>query len=293
MALEQFRPEVWAKRLIIDTERSLVFRNVVNTDYQGEISAAGDVVRINEIGDVTISDYTEDGTLSYQTMSAGQKELKIDQAKSFSVLVDDVARAQSNVDIMSAVMQKATYGMANEIDEFIAGLYTEAGVAVSNLGDTATGLDIYAVGDGYDQIISVFSNMHRYLDESDAPAMGRWTVVPPWFHGYMRFAQMVDNVEGGIKGGPTTAAGTGFVGRFMDIDIYASNNVATTSGTDRAVMFGTRDAISYAGQVTKVETGRHSDYMADYIRGLYVYGGKVVRPDHLGVAILAPAGLST
>lgn len=295
MALEQIRPEIWARRLIIDTDKALVFRNVVNIDYQGEITQAGDVVRINEIGPVTTNDYTEDGTISYQTMTAAQKELHIDQKKYFAVLLDDVALAQAQDEsgLMAAVSAKASFSAADVIDKFLAGLYTGAGVATANLGDTGTGLDMYAVGDGFDQVIAVFTNMHRYLDEANAPSQGRWVVVPPWFHGYLRFAQMIDNVEGGIKAGLTTRGGNGFVGTFMEFEIYSSNNVVTTSGTDRAVMFGTMDAISYASQVVRVETGRHSDYMADYIRGLYVYGGKVVRPDRLGVAILAPAGLST
>lgn len=292
MALEGFRPTLWSRNLIVNVDKSLVFKNVVNTDYQGEITGYGNVVKINEIGDVDVNDYTEGTDISIQTLTDAQKELVIDQKKYFAFSIDEVLKAQSNVTIMEKAMMKAGFNVADTIDQFIAAKYTEAGVTTANMGTSGTSLTIYSVGDGYDQMIGVLTNAHRYLDESNAPTQGRWMVVPPWFHQYLKFAQIVDNAEGGMKGGDTSSFGNGFIGSAMGFNMFASNNVSN-DGTQYRIMFGTPDAISYAGQVTKIESGRIEKQFGDYVKGLYVYGAKVVRPDHLGVAYLAAGGLST
>jgi hypothetical protein len=292
MALEGFRPTIWSRNVIVNMDKALVFGNIANRDYQGEITAAGNVVKINEIGDINIGTYTEGTDITFQTLTDAQKELVIDQKKYFAFAIDDVLKAQSNVTLMEKAMAKAGYNMADTIDQFIAGKYSEAGVATSDMGTSASSLTIYSVGDGYDQMIGVITNAARYLDESNAPTQGRWMVVPPWMHQYLKFAQIVDNAEGGIKGGDGTAWGNGFIGNTMGFDFYASNNVSN-NGTQYRVMFGTPDAISFAGQVTMVEAGRVEKQFGDMVKGLYVYGAKVVRPDHLGVAYLAAGGLST
>lgn len=293
MALEAFRPTLWSRNLIVDIDKSLVFRNVVNTDYQGEITGAGQIVKINEIGDITVNSYTEDTDITIQTLTGAQKEMVIDQKKYFAFNVDDVLAAQSNANIMQSAMQKAGFAMADEIDQHIAGKYTEAGVTTSNLGTSGTDLDIYAVGDGVDQLVAVITNMHLALDNSNAPSMGRWCVMPAWMHAYLKFAGITDSTNrDGLKREDTGAYGNGYIGNLLGFDFYASNNVSN-DGTTYRVMFGTRDAISYAGQVVRMESGRVEKQFGDYVKGLYVYGSKVVRPDHLGVAYLAAAGLST
>jgi hypothetical protein len=294
MALEQFRPTLWSRSLIVDVEKALVFRNVANTSYQGEIAGAGSVVKINEIGDVTVNSYTEDSSLTYQTLSDAQKELVIDQKKYFAFLVDDVAQAQSNVEIVNAATRKAAHAIADEIDQHLAAKYTEAGVIDTSTLGTSVGThqDVYASSSGNDSILAVITNMHKALDESNAPTEGRWVVWPAWAHAYLKYAGLVDNVAGGMKMMPNGQYGNGFIGNLLGFNMFASNNVSN-NGTAYRVMYGTPDALSYAGQVARVESGRHPDYFADYVRGLYVYGSKVVRPDHLGVAYLDPVGLST
>jgi hypothetical protein len=294
MALEGFRPTIWSKNFITNIEKALVYKNVVNTDYEGDIAGGARSVKINELGSVNINDYTEDTDITVQTLTDAQKELVIDQKKYFAFNIDDVLKAQSNVTLMERAMQMAAFNMADVVDQYIAGLYLGAGIATSNLGTNATDLDIYATGDGHDQLISVFTNATRYMDEANVPTIGRWVVIPPWMHQYLKQAQIVDNMEGGIKGGDTTAFGNGYVGNTLGFDIYASNNVSSgASWINSRVMFGSRDAISFAGQITKIATAEVEKQFGTMVKGLYVYGAKVVRPDHLLTAYLAPAGLSS
>ena len=271
-----------------------LYKNVVNTDYEGDIAGGAKSVKINELARINIGDYTEDTDITVQTLTDAQKELVIDQKKYFAFNIDDVLKAQSNVTLMERAMQMAAFNMADVVDQYIAGLYLGAGITTANMGTNATDLDIYATGDGHDQTISVFTNATRYMDEANVPTVDRWCVIPPWFHQYLKQAQIVDNAEGGIKGGDTTAFGNGFIGNTLGFNIYASNNVSSGAAwINSRVMFGSRDAISFAGQITKIATAEVEKQFGTMVKGLYVYGAKVVRPDHLLTAYLAPAGLTS
>lgn len=292
--LSQFRPTLWSSKLIVDVDEQFVFANLANRDYQGEITGKGNIVKINEIGDISVSDYTENEDITIATLTGAQKELVIDQAKYFAFNVDDVLAAQANVNVMAGAMRKAAHAIADTVDAHIAGKYSEAGVATSNLGTSATDLDVYATHlTATSSLLGVFTAMTRYANEANMPTTGRWFAVPPWLASYVTFAGLVDNVtKGGAKWGDPLAKGTGYVGSFMGWELYVSNNVSN-DGTTYRCMFGTPDAISFAGQITKMESGRVEKQFGDFVKGLYVYGSKVVRPDHLGVAYLAAGGLST
>ena len=292
MALEHFRPTIWSRNFIVNLDKAFVFPNIVNRDYEGEITGFGNIVKINEIGDITVNDYTEDNDITYQTLSDAQRELVIDQKKYFAFQVDDVAAAQANVSVMQAAMQKAAFAVGDVIDQFLAGLWTDNGVTTSGMGDTSTALNLYASGGGANSILGLITNAHRYLDEANAPSQGRWMVIPPVLHAYLKFAGITDNVTGNLKREDGTPVGPGYLGNLLGFDFYSSNNV-TGAATAKRVMFGTPDAISYAGQVTKMEAIRRDVRFADAVRGLYVYGAKVVRPDRLGIAVVNPSGLST
>jgi P22 coat protein - gene protein 5. len=196
---------------------------------------------------------------------------------------------------MEAAMRKAAYAIAQTQDVYLASLYTQAGVVTTglNLGTYgSTGQALYATGATTANILEALTAMHRALDEMDAPNDGRWVVWSPVFAQYLKYAQIVDNTTGGIRELPNGRYGTGYLGNQLGFDHFVSNNVQT-SGDDSFIMFGTRDAIAFAEQIEKMEAGRVEKQFGDYMKGLYVYGAKVVRPDHLGVAVLDPSGLTT
>lgn len=283
MALDLFKPTLWSRRFIVNTDKALVFKQVVDTTYNGEIQA-GQVLKINEIGDIDISNYTSTG-LNWQDVDDAQRELVIDQKKYFAFNIDDADAAQMNVSVMDGAMQKAAFAMSDTIDQHIAGKYGEAGITnATNLGSAATGLDLYA-----SDMPDLITYMHRYLKENSA--MGRpWCVAPPWFMQLLRYAQITTtgNTTFDTPNSPALeGSGSG-----MGFDFYESNNVSN-DGTDFRIMFGTRDAIAYAGQVEKIEAIRREDYFRDGIKGLYIYGSKVVRPDHLGVIYAQFSGLTS
>lgn len=284
MALEQFKPQLWSRRFIVNTDKALVFRQVVDTSYQGEITY-GQVLKINEIGDVDTNTYASTGGVTWQDIDDAQRELIINQMKYFAFAVDDVDAAQMNVSVMNGSMQKAAYSVADTIDQHIAAKYTEAGISdETNLGSAATGLDLYA-----SHMPDLLTYMMRYLKEHNALGTP-WCVAPPWFMQLLRYAQITNGTN--TFDAPNAPGLSGDAVYGMGFRFFESNNVSN-DGTDYRIMFGTSDAIAYAGQLSKIEAVRREDYFADGMKGLYIYGSKVVRPDHLGVVHAQFSGLTS
>ena len=267
MSVTGFIPELWSRRINKKLRESLVFGSVVNTDYEGEIGAGGDTVKINSIGDVTIGNYTPNRTsITPEQLNDYQTTLAIDQKKYFAFKIDDVDKAQVNANVMDEAMQSAAWGLKNAADEYIAALYTDAGNTI-----TSTAID------STNALASVLT-LGQYLSQENVPEDGRWLVIPPWFKTKLLLAKalVTDN------GAAADAFTNGKVGRVGGFDLYESNNVSN-DGTTYYIMAGTKKAISFAAQVNKVEAYRPEASFSDAVKGLYVYGAKVVYPDALAV----------
>ena len=274
--LESLIPEVWSGTLLSRLNDALVFAQVVNTDYQGEITGFGDVVKINEIGPITVNTYnaTSTSSLTVQSLSDAQKLLQINQAKSFTFWIDDIDQAQIKPKVMGEAMRNASWALANNIDEYIAALHTEAGITVA--GTSSTGQDITSTN-----VLKYISIAAHKLDEANVPQNGRWMVVPPWFREKLTLAKIVQDTSN------SATLQSGLLGRgIYGFDIYVSNNVVNGSpaADDARVLCGYRDSISLATQVTRLESARPSLIgFKTLVKGLVVYGAKVVRPNTLGV----------
>jgi len=273
MAITNFIPQIWSARLLENLRKNLVFKNVVNTDYEGEIRNYGDTVKINSIGPITVADYTKNTDINPpETLSDAQRMLVIDQAKYFNFLIDDVDAAQSNPKLMDSAMQEAAYALADKADQYLASQYVYAANAI---GDDTTPV-VPTATTAYELLVDASIK----LDEANIPRTNRWAVVPPWFYGLLlkddRF----------VKVGSTNSdrtLRTGEVGEAAGFTIYISNNIANTSGTKYKIMCGHPMAITYAEQISKVEAYRPERRFADAVKGLHLYGAKVIRPEALVV----------
>lgn len=286
MSLNNFKPTIWSAKLFTRLQKNLVFGGIVNRDYEGDIANYGDTVKINEIGDITVSNYSSGGLLSWQTLSDAQKILLIDQAKSFSFTIDDIDAAQMNPKVMNAAMQAASYAIADNVDQFIAGLYAGAGITNSTyLGTATTPLQV-STGN----VLLNISYLQRYMDEGNVPTQDRFLIIPPWVHQKLLLTEV-----GGISASAEPKVfsddvlTSGYVGQVMGFNLLLSNNVAnagTAASVISAVMALNRTAISYAGQISKIEAVKRESTFDEGVKGLYVYGGKVVRPAALATAYL-------
>ena len=279
MALEDFIPEIWSARLLKHLDEDLVFKQLVNTDYEGEIRNVGDTVRVNRIGDIIVGSYTTDGEIGApQQLSGEQLVLTIDQFRYFNFYVDDVDSAQQNPKIMDKAMSRAAFALAREVDKYIAGLYTHAGVKLDNDGAG------YQVGTGtgnknpYDLVVDIVEQM----DTHNIPGADRWLVIPPWFH-----AALLKSEE--YKLAFQDYKTTGEIPTIAGIQILMSNNLPTKkiSNVNFSVLLaGTNMAISFAQQLNKVEAYRPEKRFADAVKGLLLFGAKVFYPESL-VSIVA------
>ena len=272
MSVDTFKPEVWSAVLLASLKKKLVYGSLANTDYEGEIAEYGDTVTINSVSRPTISTYTPNSTtITPEALTTAQRKLLIDQAKYFAFMVDDVDARQARGALLPAALVEAGYALADTIDQFIAGLYT--GVQSANaLGTVA--VTTGTVTDAYDKVIIP---LKVALDNANVPFEGRWCVVPPWFHG--RLLGDTRFIRANETGADVGAMITGQVGRAAGMDIYVSNNTPFPGGDDNIVIAGTNMAISFAQQISKTEAYRPQSAFEDAIKGLALYGGKLVRPD--------------
>lgn len=270
MSVNNFIPVIWSARLNERFKKELVFGNIVNHDYEGEIHGQGSVVKINSIGDVTIGDYDKTTCIGNpEELNSDQKQLVIDQAKYFNFQVDDVDQAQANVELLDKGIIEAAYGLANVADKYIASFYTEV-QAGNTIGDDTTPI-VPTKENAYDHLI----DLGVLLDENNVPESDRFVVVPAWFYGLLvkdpRFTVDRDVMR------------TGFVGNIDNMSVYKSNNVPNNAGEKYKIIAGHKSAISFAGQVDSVEAYRPEKQFSDAIKGLQVYGAKCIKPEGLAV----------
>lgn len=283
MALAGFKPTLWSRRYIVNTDKALVFKNVVDTSWEGELRY-GETLKVNQIAGVTVSDYTTSG-VTWQNVDDAGLTININQRKSFSFVIEDIDASQMNVSVMDGAMRLAAHGVADAVDQFIAGFYTEAGITnATNLGSSSTGLNFYA-----NDMPDLLTYMMRYLKEANAPGP-YWCVAPPWMMQLIRHAQITNGTNTFDSPNAPGLTSDGVYG--MGFTFYESNNVSN-DGTDYRIMFGSRDAIALASQLSKIKATEREDHFDAGVKGLYVYGGKVVRPDHLGCVYGEFTGLTS
>lgn len=263
MSLDNFIPTVWSGRLLKQLDRKHVLVNVCNRDYEGEISDLGDTVKINSIGDISVNDYTKNSTsVSAETLTDASTQLSIDQSKYFAFQVDDVDQVQQKPKVMNRAMDKAGVALADTADSYVAGLHGDAGTSLTADLDSVT-------------IFDALADIKGSLMENDVPAsMDLWYVIDP--HTYTdaiadEIEDSTDNVE---------RIREGSVGRLYGFDIFVSNNLKYNS-SDPYTLAGTYDAIAYAEQINSVEAYRPESKFADAVKGLHLYGSKVIRPKQL------------
>lgn len=277
MSVTNFIPTVWSARLLAHLDKKHVYAALVNRDYEGEIRSYGDTVKINQIGDVTVKDYAKGKDIDDpEDLSGDQTILTIDQAKYFNFSIDDVDKAQVNPKLMDAAMQRSAYKMNDVTDLFLANMmYLAAQNNSADLGSDTSAV-IPTKNDAYDYLV----DMGTDLTEKDVPTEGRWVVIPAWYHGLL----LKDNrfVGNGTDYNKALIEG-GEVGVAAGFKVWLSNNVPNTSGEKYKIIAGTNAGASYAEQILETKAYSPEKRFADAVKGLHVYGGKVVQPKCLSV----------
>ena len=174
MALTNFIPAVWSASLLTNLQNSLVFGNLSNRDYEGEVAGAGSTVNINAIGAVTVGSYTKDTNHSVpEALTSSQSVLAIDQQKFFNFLIDDVDKAQTVPKVMDAAMAEAGYALANTVDAYIGSLH--AGASANNLVGSTAAPTALTSANAYESLVDLGTK----LNISNATKQDRWVALPP------------------------------------------------------------------------------------------------------------------
>ena len=268
MAVTGFIPQLWSGALLAHLDKAHVVGNLVNRNYEGEIRQYGDTVKISQIGDITVNDYTENSDITDpEELSVTQKVLTIDKQKYFNFQIDDVDAAQGRTSLMDAAMQRAAYALADATEKIIL---TAIDTDATNKIVPATTLDATNV---YKELV----NVKVAIDKKNVSTTGRWLVVSPDTHALLLQDDRFVGTGGTVA---ESNLQNGFVGRVLGFDVYLSNNLESLTNGNAAIA-GVNMAVTFAEQIVQTEAYRMEKRFADAVKGLNVFGVKVIYPDCL------------
>lgn len=272
-----FIPEIWSKKLNQMLEKNCVMMQCVNKNWEGEISQQGDTVKIITPADVTVSTLTSDN-ITYTSLAPKSQDLVIDQKKFFAFKIDDVAKVQSNMDIMEAHLVNAKKAIEEVQDSYLLAMHTD--VTESN----TVGSESSPITLDKSTIYEHFVKLSLALKNSDAVHTGvrPWVVINPNIESYL--LQSPEFIKAYNVADKTLRDGA--IGRIAGMDVLVSTNL-TDIDNKYYVLAGTNDAITFASQLAKIESLRDKDSFSDLVRGLYLYGAKTVQPKALAKMIVS------
>lgn len=273
MAIDNFIPEIWSSSILLNLRNSLVYGGLTNRDYEGDIANAGDTVHITSFDDPATRNYTRNQDISWDLLDDATRALVIDQADYYAFTVDDLDRRQALSGFVAKSSQGAAYKLAADTDTYVSGLMAADAPYVSDSPQT---WDISS-NTAYGEIVK----FRTALNKANCPMNGRWLVVPP--EGTEALLNDPRFIEAQAAG-TTAGLREGQVGRIAGFDVYESNTVPNPTAGHFHVMAGHSMAVTFADQILKTEAIRLQDQFGDGLRGLHVYGAKVVYPECLAQA---------
>ena len=296
-ANNNFLPEIYSKKVLNFFRKASVVEAITNTDYAGEISGYGDTVKIIKEPVITVAQYERGATPTKTVLTDAETTLIVDTANAFKFIVDDIESQMSHVNFKEVASSSAAYALRDAFDEgVIAKMF--AGVSTSS-PDNAIGTDA-AVGTGVEpatgavdllgsdgtgvDALDLMARMARKLDDENVPEEGRWFVAPPSF--YEELSQSGSKLlsvdfnagQGSIRNGLVST------GKLRGFNMYKSNNIAAPTTATGKVLAGHMSSVSTAQTITSTEVIRDPDSFGDIVRGLHVYGAKVLRPEAIVTA---------
>ena len=288
-----FIPEVYSKKVQIALRKAAVAEAICNTDYMGEISSFGDTVNIIKEPQISVNDYTRGLAVTSTNLTDQELVLTIDQAKSFAFKLDDLEKRFSHVNFQAIASDNAAYKLRDAMDENIMTAISAGAGVTTGMGTTSVPIDI-GFGSGEVDPLNQMALAAKELDENNVPEEGRWFVAAPeWYNVLSNTASKLLTVDfnagqGSIRNGLVAS------GLLRGFQMYKSNNLPTNdltgatpagTATQPEALFGHISAVSAASAMNKVETVRDTATFSDIVRGLMVWGRKVLRDDSVGKII--------
>ena len=278
-----FIPEIWSGKLIEKFYSATVLAAIANTDYEGEIKSMGDKVKIRTKPTITIRAYTTDQQLLVERPSSSTVELNISNAYYFNEVLDDVMELQADLNQLSMWADDAAEQLKITIDTAVLATLTGA-MDAHNFGATAGkvsgNIDLGSAGNPAlltpSTVLNYIVDLGTVLDEQNIPETGRWLIIPPWAAGMVKKS---DLRNASISGDGSSLLRNGRLGMIDRFTLFASNLLPTASegsATAFEIFAGHPHGLTFASQISKVETLRSEQTFGTLLRGLQVYGSQIL-----------------
>jgi hypothetical protein len=290
-----FIPEIWSGKLIENFYDATVLAAISNTDYEGEIRQFGDTVNIRTTPEITIRDYVKGQALTVENPDKPKLQLVIDKGEYFACVEDDVDKVQSDINLMDTWTKDASERMKIKIDQRVLtdllpdiGAFNKGATAGEqsasfNLGTTASPLTVTKDGaGGTTSVIDLIVDMGTVLDEANAPEADRFLVIPAKMAGLIKKSELKD---ASLTGDSMSVVRNGRLGMVDRFTLYVSHNLFVDSGKYNLIA-GHKMGFTFASQMTNMETIRSETTFGNIVRGLQVYGYKVVKPEALSTSVI-------
>lgn len=312
-----FIPTLWSGKLLAKFYQNTMMSELFNTDYEGELKNQGDTVRIRLAPSISISDYVAGMNLNYEVPTPIFQDMQVNKGKYFGVQVNDVLAYQSDMNLMNMFTEDAAKQLKIQIENevFFNNFVTE-GPAAANEGGTAgaisaaynLGTDVTPIDQATpENVLKAILRMSTVLDEQNVPEDGRWLVLTPFDRHLLMQSTLA---QAYFTGDNSSVIRSGKIGSIDRFDVYVSNllprgaagkalvagltdpatgGAVSNAKARRVMVAGTKAAGSFAMTVNKTEPLRNQTDFGDIVRGLAVYGRKVVKPEALVIAQVGTA----
>ncbi len=268
MAITNFIPTIWSENLYTELDKQYIAVKNCNREYEGEIKNCGSTVKICGVGDIAVFDYTKNSDLSSpQELSENERSLVIDQAKCFNFQIDDVDRAQSVPGLMNAAMKVAASALSNAADKHVYSLYHASGTKLVNDETTA------------ENVIDSFLEARKVLYKNNVTDSS--DVI---FEVSPEVADLIIKAKINLSTDNNAVLENGCIGSIAGCKIYVSNNIVQIEedgAVNHMCIARTKRAIAFAEQLSEIDAYRPEKRFADAVKGLHLYGAKVVYPKEM------------
>ena len=301
-----FTPQIFSQKVLKFFRRASVAEDITNTDYFGEIENFGDTVNIIKEPTISVSSYTRGSVVNTQNIADDQITLTVDQANAFAFKIDDIEERQSHINFEALSTSSGAFALKRKYDANILQTISDgAGLAGADDASLSGGLTTTnsALGTASAPInvetddagINLMLLMARVLDDQSVPEENRWFVAPPIFYEKMfQAGNKIVEVQVTGDGSSNLRNGLATPGTLAGFTCYKSTALNSTSGTDQITMSGLAtdgsenvilaghiSACATASHIAKTEVVRSTESFSDVVRGLHVFGRKVLRPEAL------------
>ncbi|MBR6534019.1 MAG: hypothetical protein IKT65_00455 [Clostridia bacterium] len=274
MSLRSFIPDLWSETLYKALDKEYIAVKNCSREFEGDVKTKGDCVKIVGLNPISVFDYTANTDMQApEELSDSLRTLNITQAKAFNFIVDDIDNAQSIPGLMQEAMRLAASALSDVADKHVYSLHSE--VASEN---TLTAESLSKEG-----VVDFLLSARQKLLERNVPGNEDIILeVSPAVASLITKAQILSGTNN------EQALDKGCIGRFLGFKIYVSNNVFAV-GEVYKCFARTKRAVAFAEQINEVEAYRPESRFADAVKGLHLYGAKIVYPNELLLLNITPA----